>query len=786
MDKKSSLLPIVFIIAFFSIVLPAETGKTPYDYVNPFIGTKEMGHTYPGATVPFGMVQLSPDTDNPPYSKDGKYNKDVYRYCAGYQYNDETIIGFSHTHFNGTGHSDLGDFLVMPTVGELQLEPGTAEEPGKGFRSRFSHDSEYAEPGYYRVRLEDSGIGVELTASPRVGFHKYRFPVGEEARIILDLIYSIYDYDGKVIWSSVRVENDRLITGYRQTRGWARARYLYFAMAFSRPIKSYGFVNNEEVLYRGFWDRAMASGENFPQMEGRKIRAYFNFAAGEGEELMVKVALSAVSARGALRNLQAEIPHWDFDRTRAEAKALWEKELNRVEVDAPEERKEIFYTALYHTLLAPVIYQDVDGRYRGLDQEIHQAEGFTNYTLFSLWDTYRALHPLFTILQPGRTADMVSSMLAHYDQSVHKLLPVWSFHGNEDWCMTGYHSVPVIVDAYIKGIRGFDIDKAFEAVTATARKKEYSGLGNYMKYGYIPYDLEFGTNSASKTLEYAYDDWTISQFARALGKTDEQQEFRKRAGYFRNLFDRKTKFIRARKSDGSWLEPFDPVKTSGQGYIEGNAWNYSLHVPQDIRGYITLYGGKKPFVKMLDTLFSMHTPEEAYAETEDIEASGIIGGYIHGNEPGHHIPYLYNFAGVPYKTQEIVHRIIDRMYTTTASGIPGNDDTGQMSAWYIFSAMGFYPVCPGTDQYVIGSPCVKRAVIHLENGKTFTVEAPKVSKENIYIQSARLNGKPLDTTYITHKDIMNGGTLIFDMGNVPNKKWGVGKEAEPYSMTGKQ
>ncbi|MCP5107845.1 MAG: glycoside hydrolase family 92 protein, partial [bacterium] len=475
------------IAVFAGAVLTASDNnlkKTPYDYVNPFIGTNEMGHTYPGATVPFGMVQVSPDTDNPQFLVNGNYNKNVYRYCAGYQYSDKTIVGFSHTHFNGTGHSDLGDFLVMPTVGKLQLDPGTAGEPQNGFRSRFSHGTESAEPGYYRVKLEDYNIDAQLTASTRVGFHKYTFPQSDDARIILDLIYSIYDYDGKVIWSSVRVENDTLITGSRQTRGWARARYLYFAIAFSKPFKSYGFVNNEKILYRGFWDRAMKPGSNFPQVEGRKVRAYFNFSTKAGEVIKVKVAISGVSTEGALKNLRAEIPHWDFEKARARAKGLWENQLNRVIVDAPEKEKEIFYTSFYHTLLGPVVYMDVDRRYRGLDQNIHSAEGFTNYTLFSLWDTYRALHPWLTIVFPRRVEHMVTSMLAHYDQSAHKLLPVWSFHANEDWCMTGYHSVPVIADAYVKGIRGFDVEKAFEAVTATARHKAYSGLGNYMKYGY--------------------------------------------------------------------------------------------------------------------------------------------------------------------------------------------------------------------------------------------------------------------------------------------------------------
>ncbi len=786
----------LFVLMLFSMLLVpavnsfannplAKDAKTPFEYVNPFIGTQEMGHTYPGATVPFGMVQLSPDTDNPPFFIDGKYNKNVYRYCAGYQYNDTTIVGFSHTHFNGTGHSDLGDFLVMPTVGERKLEAGTMKEPDKGYRSRFSHKNETAEPGYYGVKLDDYGIRAELTASNRVGFHKYTFPESKEAHIILDMIHGIYNYDGKTTFSSLRVEKDSLVTGYRHTRGWARDRHLYFAMAFSKPFKSYRLVNEEKVPYRGFWDRAVDQGENFPHMAGRKLKACFDFDTKEGEVIQVKVALSAVSARGALENLRAEIPHWDFEKARAGARQLWEKELDRVIIDAPPQQKEIFYTALYHTFLSPVVYMDADGRYRGLDGEIHKAGDFTNYTLFSLWDTYRALHPLFTILQRQRTSDMITSMLAHYQQSVPKLLPIWSFHGNEDWCMIGYHAVPVVVDAYVKGIRDFDVDKAFEAVTASARYKGYGGLGNYMKLGYVPDDLPLGANSASKTLEYAYDDWTISRFAHALGRKEEETEFFRRAAFFRNLFDKKTGFIRAKLSGGGWLEPFDPLKTHGQGYIEGNAWNYSLHIPQDVRGYMNLLGGKKKFIKMLDELFSMHTPEEAYAGSEDIEKNGIIGGYIHGNEPGHHIPYLYNWTGAPYKTQEIVHRIVDRMYSNRPDGIPGNDDTGQMSAWYIFSALGFYPVCPGSDEYVIGSPCVSRAVLHLENGKVFTVEAPGLSAENIYIQSAQLDGEPLNNSFITHENIMKGGTLTFRMGKNPQKKWAAHPKNAPYSMTKK-
>ncbi|HNY07895.1 MAG TPA: GH92 family glycosyl hydrolase, partial [Bacteroidales bacterium] len=688
-------------------------------YVNPFIGTQEMGHTFPGACVPFGMVQLSPDTDTIPYEKDGKYNPDVYRYCAGYQYNDKTIVGFSHTHLSGTGHSDLGDFLLMPTTGKLKLNPGEASKPGSGYRSHFSHENEKAEPGYYRVKLNDYDINAELTATTHVGFHKYTFPKTDNAHLILDLVHGIYNYDGKVIWSSVRVENDTLITGYRITRGWARTNYLYFAMVVSKPIKNYGCKNDEKLVYKGFW-RKFNQEDNFPEMAGKKLRVFFDFSTNEGEAIMVKFALSAVSTEGALKNLQAEVPHWDFGKTRDEAKAAWHNELSKIIIKAPADRMENFYTSMYHAFISPVQYMDVDGQYRGLDANIHHADGFTNFTVFSLWDTYRALHPLFTIVQPRRDADMINSMLAHYDQSVHKLLPVWSHSGNENWCMIGYHSVSVIADAYQKGIRGFDANKALEACLASANNTKYFGVGEYIKYGYVPLDVN--AVGASLTLEYAYDDWTIAQFAGALGKTDIQKQFMQRSGNWKNLFDKSTGFIRARKSDGSWKTPFDAMHTDGEGFIEGNAWNYSLYVPQDIPALIGFMGGNRRFAAHLDSLFTMDMPDKYFAETEDITRDGLLGSYVHGNEPSHHVAYMYNYAGMPWKTQYQIHRIVNTMYKNKPNGLCGNDDCGQMSAWYIFSTLGFYPVCPGSNRYDIGSPCVDEASIRLENGKKFIIK----------------------------------------------------------------
>jgi len=753
--------------------------SSPADYVNPFIGTQEMGHTFPGACMPFGFVQLSPDTDTIPYEKDDKYNPEVYRYCAGYQYNDRTIVGFSHTHFNGTGHSDLGDFLIMPTVGKLQLNPGTADRPETGYRSRFRKETEKASPGYYRVTLDDPGVEAELTATTRAGFHRYTFPESDSAHIILDLVHGIYNYDGKVTWAYLRVHNDTLVTGYRITRGWARNRYIYFALSFSKPFRSHGFRNDEQPVYRGFW-RKFNQERNFPEMAGKKLKAWFDFRTAAGEQILVKVALSGVSMEGALKNLQAEIPHRDFDRTREEARLAWEKELGRIRIEGTDDRKVNFYTALYHALQSPVIYQDVDGQYRGIDQEIHRAEGFTNYTIFSLWDTYRAEHPLLTLLYPQRTSDMVNSMLAHFDQSPEHMLPVWSHHGNENWCMIGYHSVAVIADAWVKGVRGFDGVKALRACVTTATTPFYDGLGDYMRYGYVPDDR--ANNSASITLEYAYDDYTISRFAESLAASGipepsdrefavmQARRFKSRSLSYRGLYDHWSGFIRPKRSDGRWKSPFDPLSTSGQGFIEGNSWNYSFYVPHDLPHYMTMMGGDQWFTARLDSLFTMYLDDRHFSETEDVTRAGLIGNYVHGNEPSHHVPYLYDWTTQPWKTQERVHEIVNTMYRNKPDGLCGNDDCGQMSAWYVFSVLGFYPVCPGTTQYALGTPGIHAAVITPEGGKPFTIRAKGLSEKNFYVQSVTINGKALEKPFIDHTGLVAGGELIFRMGDEP-KEW---------------
>lgn len=745
----------------------------PLKYVNPFIGTDRMGHTYPGATVPFGMVQLSPDTDTIPYETGGRYNKDVYKYCAGYQYSDSTIVGFTHTHFSGTGHSDLGDILLMPTTGALQLNPGTADAPEKGYRSTFSHNNEKASPGYYAVTLDDHDILAELTATTRTGVHRYTFNKGGDAHIILDMVHGIYIYDDKNVWTFIRVENDTLVTGYRQTSGWARTRTLYFAVAFSRPVESYGFVNEEPArAYRGFW-RRFDQRNNFPEAAGRRIKGHFDFTTSPGEQITVRVALSPVSTAGAVENMIAEAPGSDFGATRQKAEEMWRKELGKVMVTMMNEEQTVsFYTALYHAFLSPTVYMDTDRNYRGLDQNDHKADAFTNYTTFSLWDTYRALHPLFTIVQQERTSDMINSMLSHYDQSVHHMLPVWSHHANENWCMIGYHSVPVIADAIVKGIDGFDYARATEACVTTARNWWYDGLDDYVRLGYVP-DERTGS-SVSVTLEYAYDDWCIAQIINKMSEepllskfpgldTELYVEFIDRSHNYMNVWDATTGFMRPRKADGSFRENFDVLSTHGQGFIEGNAWNYSLYVPHDPAQLISIMGGKKRFIQHLDSLFTMHLPDEFFAETEDITREGIIGNYVHGNEPSHHVPYFYNHAGTPRKTQYWVRYIMDKKYLPAPDGLSGNDDCGQMSAWYIFSALGFYPMAPGSVRYDLGSPLIKEANINLENGRTFTVSAVNQGPENVYVKKIELNGLKLDRLFITHEEIMNGGHLVFYM-----------------------
>ncbi|MBG6235554.1 putative alpha-1,2-mannosidase [Pedobacter sp. CAN_A7] len=756
------------LLGFFT-VYAAQAQKQPYQYVKPIIGTAKMGHTFPGATVPFGAVQLSPDTDTLAYEVNGKYNKDMYKYCAGYQYKDKTIVGFSHTHFSGTGHSDLGDFLIMPTTGKLQLNPGTADKPENGYRSAFSHDNEVVEANYYKVKLDDHNITAELTTSPRVGFHQYTFPKSDEAHIVLDLMSGIYNYKDKNVWTFVRVVNDSLITGYRQTSGWARTRTVYFAMTFSKPFKSYGQKNyDDKQVYGGFW-RKFDQTKNFPEMAGKNIRTYFDFSTEEGEKVKIKFALSSVSQKNALENLRTEIPGWDFEKVKKDGQQAWNKELSKIAINTLNEDDKVnFYTAMYHTFINPTTYNDVNGEYKGLDQDTHKAEGFTNYTTFSLWDTYRALHPLFNIIQPKRNGDMVASMMAHYDQSTLKMLPIWSHYANENWCMSGYHSVSVVADAILKGTYTGDAEAALQACINTANHRSYEGIGEYIDKGYI--SAASNGTSVSNTLEYAYDDWCIAQLAKKLNKTATYNEFMKRSANWKNVYDAQSNFMRPRLADGSFKKDFDVLSTHGQGFIEGNAWNYSLYVPHSPEEMIALRGGKDRFATHLDSLFTMHLPDEFFADTEDITREGIIGNYVHGNEPAHHAAYLYNYTNTPWKTQERVRMILKKMYLPTADGLGGNDDCGQMSAWYIFSSLGFYPMAPGSLNYELGSPAIVNATLNLENGKTFKVTTKNQSNKNVYVDKVLINGKVIDRKYITHDEITAGGEIQFIMAAKPRKK----------------
>ncbi len=732
-------------------------------YVNPFVGTKNMGHTFPGATTPFGMVQLSPETNQEPYAIDGKYNPETYRYCSGYQYEDQTIFGFSHTHFSGVGHSDLGDFLVMPTVGKLNLEPGNFNQPKSGFHSQFSKKTEKASPGYYEVMLDDYGIKAELTATERVGFHKYTFPKSSDSRIILDLMSNIYNYDAKNVWTFVRIEDDQTVVGYRETTGWARTRKVFFAMKFSKPFKSYGRKRYEKVDYNGFY-RKFNENENFPEFAGRQIRAYFDFDTAENESILIKFALSPTSTAGAMKNLEAEIPGWDFTQIKKEASAKWEKELSKIEVETQNENdKKTFYTAMYHTMMSPVLYQDVDGKYLDIDQNIHEAKDFTNYTIFSLWDTYRALHPLYNIIQPKRNNDFIKSMLSHSQYSVHKALPIWSHYANENWCMIGYHAVSVLADAVAKNTTDADLNKMLQASITSSNLKYYDGIEDYLKYGYVPEDKS--SSSVSKTLEYAYDDWCIAQIAKKSGDVSKEAEYLKRSENYKNVYNSKSGFMHPKLSDGTFKKEFDPMDTHGQGFIEGNAFNYGLYVPQNVPEMIKMMGGKNKFSKHLDEIFTTEIADKYIENNEDITRDGIIGNYVHGNEPGHHIPYLYNYTNDAWKTQERVRDILQKMYSSEVDGLCGNDDAGQMSAWYIFSALGFYPVLPGSDEYQFGSPLVNAAKINLENGKTLHIKTENQSDQNVYVSKILVNGKEVKNHILNHADIANGGEIIFTMSS---------------------
>jgi predicted alpha-1,2-mannosidase len=756
-----------FLSIFLFMCFYLEAQLTPLQHVNPLIGTGEAGHTFPGATLPFGAVQLSPDTDTIPYAIDGKYQPEVYRYCAGYQFADSTIVGFSHTHFSGTGHSDLGDVLLMPNRGVVQWNPGTAAQPQKGYRSTYGHD-QIAKPGFYSVHLDEVNIDVELTTTKRVGVHRYRLQDGDPTHFILDLTHGIYNYEGKNVWCFLRVENDTLLTGYKQTNGWGRTRSVYFAIALSVPLSSYQIKDLKPSMYRGFW-RKFETEKDFAEGAGQGLKAALFF--GDAKEVEFRVALSGVSIDGALANLAVEAPTSGFDKYAKEAQQEWDKAFSMLkEVSFLDPNDAVtFYTSWYHCLIGSSVFMDVDSSYRGLDQRIHKADGYTNYSTFSLWDTYRAEHPFLNLFYPKVNADMLESMQQHYEQSVHHMLPVWSHYANENWCMIGYHAVSVQADAIVKQNPYVkDPSRYLWSAVQTSNQRFYEGLGAYIDLGYVPENKS--GSSVSKTLEYAYDDWCIAQMAGVFNQDSLLQIYNRRAQHFKNVFDLQTGFMRPRLDDGKFKSPFDPLDTHGQGFIEGNAWNYSFYVPHDPKALIQMMGSEKRFIRHLDSLFTMELPDRYFENTEDIMRAGIIGNYVHGNEPSHHIPYFYNFTSQPWKTQRTTRLILRNQYNLNSEGMGGNDDCGQMSAWYIFSALGFYPFAPGSTDYSLTTPLIKEAKIQLDSSKILHITTENNSEGNMYIQAVYWQRKRLLSPSISHLDLMKGGELRFVLGPNPAPK----------------
>lgn len=735
----------LFLLVLFLFSLSACVSQQPdtkskcyaTEYVNPFIGTDFTGNTYPGAQAPFGMVQLSPDNGLPGWDR-----------ISGYFYPDSTIAGFSHTHLSGTGAGDLYDISFMPVT----LPYKEADAP-LGIHSLFSHSEETASAGYYQVRLKDYGINVELTATERCGIQRYTFPEADAA-IFLNLRKAMnWDFTNDTYIERV---DSVTIQGYRFSDGWARDQHIYFRTRFSKPFKAMQLDTAAIVK----------DGERI----GTSAIARFDFHTTAGEQILVTTAISGVSMEGAARNLAAEAPEDDFDKYLAVTRKNWNEQLSKIEItcDDPDENVK-FYTALYHSMLAPTIYNDVDGIYYGPDKQVHQADGWTNYSTFSLWDTYRAAHPLYTYIEPQRVNDMVQSFLAFFEQNGR--LPVWNFYGSETDMMIGYHAVPVIVDAYLKGIGNFDPKKALTACVATANIDEYRGIGLYKKYGYVPYDVTDHYNSEnwslSKTLEYAYDDYCIARMAEKLGERQIAAEFYKRSQNYKNVYNPQTSFMQPRDNKGNFIQPFSPDDYTPH-ICESNGWQYFWSVQQDVDGLIGLVGGTERFAQKLDSMFTYNPSAD---EDLPIFSTGMIGQYAHGNEPSHHVIYLFNAVGQPWKTQKYAAEVMHELYKNTPAGLCGNEDCGQMSAWYVFSAMGFYPVDPVSGRYEIGTPMYPEMKMHLDNGKIFTILAPAVSKENIYIQSVKLDGKPYDKSYITHEQIMNGSVFEFEMGNKPGAVW---------------
>ncbi|HTB85147.1 MAG TPA: GH92 family glycosyl hydrolase [Candidatus Sulfotelmatobacter sp.] len=747
--------------------LPSRAAPQPVDDALPMVGTSGHGHMYPGATRPFGFVQLSPDTRTQGWDA-----------CSGYHYSDTNILGFSHTHLSGTGGIDLGELLIMPVTGPLQSNSDSYTPLSDGrFKSEFSHDKEFAQPGYYRVALDTYGIEAELTASAHCGMHRYTFPASKQSHILIDLVHGLGNSPSEAY---LKINSDTQISGSRSNNAWAKWKTIYFVIESSKPFKKYGMEVEGRPLPAGI------SG-----ISGKQLRAHLDFKTSAGEQIILRVGLSPTSIEDAKKNLRAEIPGWDFDAVRADARAEWNENLSHISVECSNPNiRQTFYSALYHTMLTPTLYNNTDGSYRGADQADHPAPGFQDYSTFSLWDVYRADMPLMSLTEPGRVNDFVQSLLANYQQSPEHLLPLWPLANYDTGSMIGYHAVPVIYDAYQKGFRGFDTQLAYQAMRDSAMSDRCRG-DEYRKLGYIPwhkppYPRGSGATVA-RTLECSYDDWCIAQMAAALGKTNDAELFTQRSEYFKNVFDPQTKFFRAKNADGTFVEPFDPLEVAHNtnategSFTEADAWQYAFAVQHDVPGMIQLYGGNAAFVQRLDEFFNMDSAMHDWR----IDVTGLVGQYAHGNEPCHHIAYLYALAGAQYQTARRVREIMLTQYDNTPEGLCGNDDCGQISAWYVWSALGLYPVNPANGVYVIGSPMVQKAVIKLDpkysSGGTFTITVH--SKPNgymqfnplcVYVQSAKLNGQPLTHPWITHEDIMRGGTLDFEMDLLPNKSWGNG------------
>lgn len=761
---KLSIITLLLISIFLFEIGNVNCQETDYTkYVNLFIGTGAKpnslsGSVFPGPCMPFGLVQLSPDNYSDPEEP-----------ASAYGYEKNLIYGFSHTHLNGTGVGDLYDILMMPTTGEIKIDPGNDSVPNSGYASSFSHNDEIAYPGYYKVWLKDYSVKAELTATEHVGVHRYTFPDTEDAHIIIDLNHTLNKqrpyWVCKVILASLKVVDSNTIEGYRIITGWSRLRKVYFVAKFSKPFTSVEFYNGKKNY------------GNISMINGTNVKGVLNFKTKKDEQIIVKVALSTVEMNGARKNLEIEMKDWDFDGIVSKAKNAWNKELSVIDIDASKEIKEVFYTGLYRNFIQPNNIADVDGKYLTPDYGLNTSPSGKYYSTFSLWDTYRATHPLYAIIKPSKDAEFINSML--WQQTIFGYLPIWHLWGDENYCMIGNHAIPVIADAMLKNIQGFDYETAYQACKASSEISHQNSPWEIInEFKYIPEDIQ--TQSVSLTLELAYDDWCMAQMAKKLGKAADYDFFIKRAENYKNLYDSQTGFFRAKDKTGRWIEPFNPLQYGGNGgfpFTEGNAWQYFWYVPHDVNGMIDLVGGDTKFIQKLDTFFTLKDlPGEVNGN-----ASGFIGQYAHGNEPSHHIIYLYNWTSQPWKAQYYCAKVMNELYDNTIYGLCGNEDCGQMSAWYIFSSMGFYPVNPANGVYVFGSPMLSKAVIHLDNGKKFTITTDKAGKDYFYIKSVKLNGKLYEKNYILYQDIIKGGDLEFIMDKKPNKNRGFSKDAFPIN-----